>query len=236
MKRRHYISIASIVVAAGLFGAGALVVGQSKVSPQAIASSVTRTPELVERAWRLPVAATFNRQLNWQSNGSRCGPAAVANAYRSLGEAASSEGKVLAGTGRCWTGVCMMGLTLDELADVARANTRRKITLLRDLSEEQFREHLRRSNDPGRRYIVNFSRERIFGAGVGHHSPIGGYLQNEDLVFILDVNSDFQPWLVERYITVAWGRDYVDVPPLRGVIFTDAKTSDLHVSVDVARI
>jgi hypothetical protein len=51
MKRRHYISIVSIVVAAGLFGAGALVVGQSKVSPQAIASSVTRTPELVERAW-----------------------------------------------------------------------------------------------------------------------------------------------------------------------------------------
>jgi len=197
MKRRYYISVI-IVVAAGLFGAGALVVGQSKVSPQAIASSVTRTPELVERAWRLPVAATFNRQLSWQSNGSLCGPAAVANAYRSLGEAASTEGKVLAGTGRCWTGVCIMGLTLDELADVARANTRRKITLLRDLSEEQFREHLRRSNDPGRRYIVNFSRERIFGAGVGHHSPIGGYLENEDLVFVLDVNSDFQPWLVER--------------------------------------
>jgi hypothetical protein len=196
MKRRHYISIVSIVVAAGLFGAGALVVGQSKVSPQAIASSVTRTPELVERAWRLPVAATFNRQLSWQSNGSRCGPAAVANAYRSLGETASTEGKVC--TGRCWTGVCIMGLTLDELADVARANTRRKITLLRDLSEEQFREHLRRSNHPGRRYIVNFNRERIFGAGVGHHSPIGGYLENEDLVFILDVNSDFQPWLVER--------------------------------------
>ena len=198
MKRRHYLSIASIVVAAGLFGAAALLVGQSKVSPQAIASSVTRTPELMERAWRLPVAATFNRQVSWQSNGSRCGPAAVANAYRSLGEAASTEGKVLAGTGRCWTGVCIMGLTLDELADVARANTSRRITLLRDLSEEQFREHLRRSNDPGRRYIVNFSRERIFGTGVGHHSPIGGYLENEDLVLILDVNSDFQPWLVER--------------------------------------
>src|SRR5438093_12587866 len=103
MKRRHYISIVSIVVAAGLFGAGALVVGQTKVSPQAIAASVTRTPELVERAWRSPVAATFNRQLTWQSNGSRCGPAAVANAYRSLGEAAAMEDKVLAGTRRCWT-------------------------------------------------------------------------------------------------------------------------------------
>ena len=198
MKRKHHISIVSIVVAASLLGAGALLVGQSKVSPQAIASSVTRTPDLMERAWRLPVAATFNRQLSWQSNGSRCGPAAVANVYRSLSEAASTEGKVLAGTGRCWTGVCILGLTLDELADVARANTSRKITLLRDLSEEEFREHLRRSNDPGRRYIVNFSRERIFGAGVGHHSPVGGYLEDEDLVFILDVNSDYQPWLVER--------------------------------------
>jgi hypothetical protein len=66
------------------------------------------------------------------------------------------------------------------------------------LGEEEFRQHLRRSNDPTRRYIVNFSRERIFGAGVGHHSPIGGYLPDEDLVFVLDVNSDYGPWLVER--------------------------------------
>jgi hypothetical protein len=186
-----------VLVAAGLLGAGILVIRESKVSPQAIASSVTRTPELMERAWRLPVATTFNRQLTWQSNGSRCGPAAVANAYRSLGDAASTEGKVLAGTGRCWTGVCILGLTLDELADLARANTSRKVTILRDLNEEQFWEHLRRSNDPGRRYIVNFSRERIFRGGVGHFSPIGGYLEADDLVFILDVNQDYQPWLVQ---------------------------------------
>ena len=55
-----------------------------------------------------------------------------------------------------------------------------------------------RSNDLGRRYIVNFNREKIFGAGVGHHSPIGGYLEPEDLVFVLDVNPAYQPWLVER--------------------------------------
>jgi phytochelatin synthase len=198
MKRWHYVSIISMAVAAGLLGAGALVIGQSRVPSQAIASSVTRTPELMERAWHLPVAATFHSYVSWQSNGTRCGPAAVANAYRSLGEAASMEGKVLAGAGRCWTGVCILGLTLDELADVARANTSRKVTVLRDLSEAQFLEHLRRSNDPSRRYIVNFDRAQIFGAGVGHHSPIGGYLEAEDLVFVLDVNSDYQPWLVER--------------------------------------
>jgi len=198
MKRWRSVSIISLVVTAGLLAAGALVVGQSRVPSEAMASSVTRAPELIERAWHLPVAATFHRYVSWQSNGSRCGPAAVANAYRSLGESASTEGKVLAGTGRCWTGVCILGLTLDELADVARANTSRKVTVLRDLSEDLFLAHLRRSNDPGRRYIVNFDRAQIFGAGVGHHSPIGGYLEAEDLVFVLDVNSDYQPWLVER--------------------------------------
>jgi transglutaminase-like putative cysteine protease len=36
-----------------------------------------------------------------------------------------------------------------------------------------------------------------------------------------------------RYITVARGRDYADVPPLKGVIYTDAAESRLTVSVDV---
>ncbi|MEV6215717.1 transglutaminase family protein [Nocardia sp. NPDC051833] len=40
----------------------------------------------------------------------------------------------------------------------------------------------------------------------------------------------------ERYVTVAWGRDYQDVPPLRGIIYTDAKQSTITVSVDVAPV
>ncbi|SNS23362.1 transglutaminase family protein [Rhodococcoides kyotonense] len=40
----------------------------------------------------------------------------------------------------------------------------------------------------------------------------------------------------ERYATVAWGRDYADVPPLRGVIYTEAETSTISVSVDVAPV
>ncbi len=38
----------------------------------------------------------------------------------------------------------------------------------------------------------------------------------------------------ERYTVLAVGRDYDDVPPLRGVIYTDAKTRTMDVSVDVA--
>jgi hypothetical protein len=49
------------VVAALIVGAGALVVSRSKIPKQAITSSVTSTPELLERA---PVAAKFNRQIN----------------------------------------------------------------------------------------------------------------------------------------------------------------------------
>jgi transglutaminase-like putative cysteine protease len=38
----------------------------------------------------------------------------------------------------------------------------------------------------------------------------------------------------ERYITVGYGRDYADVPPLRGIIYTDSDSSVIDVSVDVA--
>jgi hypothetical protein len=198
MKRRGKIALlAGAVALIGAFGAGALVVGQTKVPPEAIRNSVIRTEAAIERAWQLPAASTFRREVTWQSNVSRCGPASVANVLRSLGEPAASEAQVLAGTWRCWTGVCIMGLTLDELAQVARAKTQRKVTVLRDLGLEDFRAHLRRANDPQRRYIINFRRTEIFGAGAGHHSPIGGYLEAEDLVFVLDVNRDYQPWLIE---------------------------------------
>ena len=170
----------------------------ARISREAIGASVTQTADTVERAWRLPVARTFNHQLFAQSNLSLCGPASLANVFRSLSDPAKTESEVLAGTGRCWTGFCLFGLTLDELADVARAHTNRKVTVLRDLTPDEFREHLRSSNDMSRRYIVNFRRREIFGAGGGHFSPIAGYLENEDLVFVLDVNENFRPWIIER--------------------------------------
>ena len=194
MKRRYWFAILPFVV----LGAGAVAFSPPTVSPEDSATSVIRKPELLNRAWDLPVAATYEHQVTWQSNGSLCGPASVANAFRSLGEPADTEREVLDETGLCWTGYCILGLTLDELADVARKHTKRKVTVLRDLTPDQFREHLRSSNDSHRRYIINFTREQIFGKGVGHHSPIGGYLEAEDLVFVIDVNRKFQPWLVER--------------------------------------
>jgi phytochelatin synthase len=179
-------------------GAVELVVNRTKVSAPAIASSVIHADDAIERAWKLPAAASFRHQISWQSNASLCGPSSLANVFRSFREDAASESSVLAGTGLCWTGFCIMGLTLDELAGLARAKTRRSVTVLREMSAEEFRDHLKRSNDPAHRYIINFDRKMIFGAGGGHHSPIGGYLAQQDLVFVLDVNRDYGPWLVER--------------------------------------
>ncbi len=197
MKRRSLIF--GMAVCTGLAGGAAVfIAGQSGVSSQAIEASVIRTPDLMQRAWTLPVATTFSSNVTWQSNGSRCGPASIANAFRSIGEEETTEAQVLEGTGKCWTGFCIIGLTLDELAEVARAHTQRKVSVIRDLTAEQFREHMKHANDPDRRYIINFTRKEIFGGGVGHHSPIGGYLEVEDVVFVLDVNENYKPWLVKR--------------------------------------
>lgn len=155
-----------------------------------------QAPQLLEKAWHLPVAATFQRRLFFQPNGSVCGPTSVANVQRSLGSESASVDSVLDGTGQCWTGVCWMGLSLDELAAVARHATHRKVTVLRDLTLAQFRDELRHSNDPDKRYIVNFQRAPLFAQGGGHHSPLAGYLPDEDLAFVLDVNENFHPWLV----------------------------------------
>ena len=40
----------------------------------------------------------------------------------------------------------------------------------------------------------------------------------------------------EQHITTAWGRDYADVAPLKGVIFGESTKNKLEVSVDVKRI
>jgi hypothetical protein len=124
---------------------------------------------------------------------------------------------VLDGTGLCRTGFCFLGLTLDQLAQVARQHTNRKVTVLRDLTPELFRRELVRSNDPSLRYVVNFNRKPIFDGGGGHHSPIGGYLEAEDLAFVLDVNRDFQPWLVSRSALFA-ALDTLDGKTKRGLL------------------
>lgn len=39
-----------------------------------------------------------------------------------------------------------------------------------------------------------------------------------------------------RYVVTAWGRDFADVSPLKGVVFTESTSSRLRVAVDVTRL
>ncbi len=94
-----------------------------------------------------------------------CGPAKCRQHPAFDDVVLTSEGDVLDATGLCWPGFCWMGLTLDELAAVAQNQTGRSVRVLRELTPEQFEEHLQRANDTGRRYIINFNRAAIFGAG-----------------------------------------------------------------------
>jgi hypothetical protein len=158
-------------------------------------TSAYQAPALIDRAWALPVAKTYDHRVVAQSNGSVCGPSSLANIFRSLGDASASQDTVLDGSGKCGTGICFLGLTLDEVGELVRRKGR-KVTVLRDLDLAAFREQMKRTNDPARRFMINFHRGLLFGKGTGHHSPIAGYLEAEDLVFVLDVNEKFGPWLV----------------------------------------
>lgn len=54
--------------------------------------------------------------------------------------------------------------------------------------------------------------------------PGGGWLH-------IDPTND--QFIDSRYITLGWGRDYQDVSPLRGIVFTEGSGSTLDVSVDL---
>ena len=72
-------------------------------------------------------------------------------------------------------------------------------------------------------------KDRLVGADVSHawaslFVPGGGWV---------DVDPTNDQFVDDRYVTTAWGRDYGDVPPLKGVIFTKGLEHELEVVVDV---
>jgi Phytochelatin synthase len=157
-----------------------------------------QNPELLQRALALPVAALYQKGgLEYQRNGSFCGPTSAVDLAHSLG-ASATQADVLDGTPIHSTlGFVFGGLTLDDEAALIRARLGKPVTVLRDLDLAAFRRELQQTNDLSRRYLVNLHRGPLFGRGGGHHSPIGGYLAAEDLVLVLDVNAKYQPWLVK---------------------------------------
>ena len=191
-----------LALAAGLGVAGYVVATRPDSAYAHVASirqaEIFQDAAELDRAWSLPVASRYRAVgLEFQGNGSLCGPTSLANLIRSTGGLASQE-TILEGAGvKTYFGYLPKGLTLDALADVARRRVgAERVHVLRNLDLAAFRAAMREANDPSRRMLVNFHRGPLFGTGGGHHSPIGGYLEQEDLVLVLDVNRAYQPWLV----------------------------------------
>jgi hypothetical protein len=154
-----------------------------------IRSSPTyQQPDLLAKAWALPVAQLYAPLLS-QSFRSLCGPTSVANVLRSMG--VDSGKNPLRGFGA-------RPMSLDQLVSEAGqvVPVGWEARAVRPQTVDELRTELRASNDPARRYVTNFARVSLFGGGSGHHSPLGGYLEDEDLAFVLDVNAGYGPWLV----------------------------------------
>lgn len=73
-------------------------------------------------------------------------------------------------------------------------------------------------------------RERMVGVDATHAWASVWTPQNQWLG--LDPTND--QMVDERYVVVGFGRDYADIPPLRGIIYTESERSVIEVSVDVA--
>jgi transglutaminase-like putative cysteine protease len=52
----------------------------------------------------------------------------------------------------------------------------------------------------------------------------------------VDIDPTNDQFVGDRYVTTAIGRDYSDVPPMSGVIYTVGKTERLEVAVDVTAL
>ncbi|AWB92789.1 transglutaminase family protein [Aeromicrobium chenweiae] len=96
-----------------------------------------------------------------------------------------------------------------------------------------------RSHGLAARYVSGYlattpppGKERIVGADATH-AWLAVWVPGDGWLAVDPTNDQL---VNDRYVTVAWGRDYGDVPPVKGVIFTEARSSTLRVEVDVAPV
>ena len=75
-------------------------------------------------------------------------------------------------------------------------------------------------------------KEKLTGADVSH---AWASVLLPDVGWI-DVDPTNDKFVDDRYVTVAWGRDYRDVTPVKGVVYTSGGRTRLKVSVDVTRV
>jgi len=74
--------------------------------------------------------------------------------------------------------------------------------------------------------------DKVFGADASH-AWCAVRLADGRWLDLDPTNDQVAP---STHVTLGWGRDYGDVVPLKGVVFSAGGSTDLAVQVDVARI
>jgi hypothetical protein len=167
-------------------------------------ASIEREPSyadaaILARATALPSARAYlDHDFVHQPNGSFCGPTSVADLARSSGGSLTPEAALAGSDITTILGILPGGITVDQVAGLVRAAVPgATVEAVRPTSVDELRSVLAQTADPSVRVLVNFHRGPLFGRGGGHHSPIGGFLAEEDLALVLDTNADYHgPWLV----------------------------------------
>src|ERR1700692_891538 len=187
-----------VALAAILAGAAGFYFRQPPVPPDSIAlTPAYQDNALLSRSWALRVAHLYGPDgYLFQQNPSVCGPTSIADVMRSEGRAADPSAILNASGVFQVFGFLPNGLTLDQEAEILKRNIGAPVRELRNLSLDEFRAEMAKSNDPAHGIVVNFTRVPLFGRGGGHFSPVLGYLSDRDLVFVGDVNANYRPWLV----------------------------------------
>ena len=134
-----------------------------------------------------PLSAHYS-ELVRQINSSFCGPASVVNVLRSLGIIQFDQTSIFDHVPLGYYHVRFTGTTLDEIGTLLSASANIHYAAIRDISYQKFMWYAHLFNDTDKRFIINFDSAFLYGSGPGHHSPVGGYDVERDLVLIMDVN------------------------------------------------
>ena len=205
--------------------AGLSRVGQTLLAshPERFASAVVTHGPNLAAAEATPLARAYLRDFHTQAHPSSCGPASLRNVLASLGRPVESERALFEDAPPAWLRMRVMGMTLDEVAALARASGVGYVQVHRDLSAADLRALLRSLSQPGRRLVVNFDRAPLHGVSLGHFSPIGDFDPASDRVLLLDVTPGYGPQLVPTPLLVAAMRTRDPASGrLRGLIQIDA--------------
>ncbi|EQC34596.1 hypothetical protein SDRG_07920 [Saprolegnia diclina VS20] len=160
-----------------------------------------KDPPRLARAWATPIGQRYLAGgLEYQRREGYCASATLRNVLKSVGRS-----DVLPASRRGASTPTQYVAALDHVGC-----TSSKIVYGSD-GYDAFRSALRAANDPSYRVAANFLRSPLFGfngltyapfnfiLGVfgGHFSNVIGFLEDDDLVIVFDVNHTYGPYLVD---------------------------------------